>query len=68
MTTFQANRVNAAISALDGSDENDAALDFVLSSVPWHEREIMFAKLENETDALHDAVTVALFKYVGTMH
>ena len=64
MSKFQASRLHAAIENLDGSPESDAALDFVLASCPWHEVEVELAA----TDDLRDAVTLALSRFVGTMH
>jgi hypothetical protein len=64
LSTFQAQRIHDAIAALDGSEESNAALDFVLASVPWHEVEIIF----DESDAVHDATVIALSKFEGTCH
>jgi hypothetical protein len=56
MSQFQADRIYEALEACDGSEEGDAHVDHVLSSVPYHEIECVLA----ESDALHDAVVYAL--------
>jgi hypothetical protein len=65
VSSFQAQRVRDALDKIDGSDEQNAALEHVLQYLPWHEAEIAMAGWESD---LRSAVDQALIKFTGTMH